>query len=72
MESMSAANLREIFTINLQRVAARIAVCHPNIVVAGDQGFAASQIIKQPQTFLKMITGANVTRQDQEIGDLLA
>ena len=64
MEVVSTTNLGEVVSVDLQRVAAGIVVRHPNIMVARDQGFAEGEIVKQGQTFFKMVASADVARQD--------
>ena len=72
MEVVNTANLGEVDAVDLQRVAAQIAVRDPNIVVPRYQDFLACEIIKQGQTLCKMVASADIARQDYHIRRLLA
>jgi hypothetical protein len=57
--------------VKVHRVATLIVRAHPNIVIARHERFATRQAIKESQRPVKILAGANVPGQEQDIGRLV-
>ena len=65
VEAVIAGDGRQMLRVNLPRIAARVVLQHPYIVVAGDEQFDAIHRVEKGQAALEIVPRADVAGEDE-------
>src|SRR5205823_1680778 len=67
-EPVGPADGRQVLLVDAQRVPAGVVGADPDVVVAGDGGLAAREVVEQGQAAGEVVAGPDVAGQDEQIG----